>query len=270
MSAMADTKRVAKKAENSAAVAWLARLGLVSRGIVWLTVGLLAAQVALGSNKKADKNGALQTIVDKPFGHPLLAVLVIGFLGYAVWRLLEAAVGHTEEEGRKRWTQRGASLFRGLIYLGLALSTAKFLVGGGGKDKTEPLTARVMKTTGGRDLVFIVGVGVIVGGLTMVVQAFRHSFEDKLDMGRMSSSLRSSTTVLGTAGIAARGLVFALIGGFLLDAAVRFQPAKAKGLDASLKAVGQQPFGRLLLFAAALGLLAFSLWSFIEARYRKI
>lgn len=267
---MSDTKQAAKRIEDSTAVEWLARLGLACRGVVWLTVGLLAAQVALGSNKKADKNGALQTIADKPFGELLLVVLVVGFLGYGVWRLLEAAVGHSEEDGRKRWTKRGTSLFRGLVYLGLAISTLKFLISGGGKDNTQPLTARVMKATGGRELVFVIGVGVIIGGLAMVVRAFRQKFEDKLDMGRMSPRLRSATSVLGTTGIAARGLVFALIGGFLLDAAVRFDPKKAKGLDASLKTVAHQPFGKVLLFAAALGLLAFSLWSFIEARYRKI
>jgi fumarate reductase subunit D len=266
-----ETRQAAKKAENSNTVEWLARLGLVSRGIVWLTVGLLAAQVALGSSKQADKNGALQTIADKPLGHLLLVVLVLGFLGHGAWRLLDGAVGHTDEEaGRKRWTKRGTSLLRGLVYLGLAVSTLKFLVSGGGNDKTRPFTARVMKATGGRELVFLVGAGVFVGGLAMVVRAFRQKFEDNLEMARMPSWLRSATSLVGTAGVAARGLVFALIGGFLLDAAVRFQPDKAKGLDASLKAVAHQPFGRVVLFAAAVGLLAFALWSFIEARYRKL
>lgn len=267
---MGDTEQLARKVENSTAVEWLARLGLAARGVVWLTVGALAAQVALGKSAKADKNGALGAIKDQPFGKLLLVVLVIGFLGYATWRLLEGAVGHLDEEGRKRWTKRGTSLFRGLVYLGLAISTLRFLTSGGGKDKTKSLTARVMGATGGRELVFVVGVGVIVGGLAMVVRAFRQKFEDKLDMTRMPSWLRSATTVLGSAGIASRGLVFALIGGFLVDAAVRFNPNKAKGLDASLKTVAHQPFGRILLFAAAVGLLAFALWSFIEARYRKI
>ncbi|MCU1589091.1 MAG: putative integral rane protein [Frankiales bacterium] len=268
---MGETKDAAKKVENSTAVEWLARLGLFSRGVVWLVVGLLAVQVALGKKTEADKNGALKTIADKPFGHLLLVVLVIGFFGYAAWRLLEGAVGHRDEDaGRKRWTKRGTSLFRGAVYLGLAISTLKFLVSGGGNDKTQPLTARVMKAGGGRELVFVIGAGVVIGGLAMVVRAFRQKFEDKLDLGAMPARLRSATTFLGTAGIASRGLVFALIGWFLIDAAVRFNPDKAKGLDASLKTVAHQPFGRVLLFAAALGLLAFSLWSFIEARYRKI
>lgn len=267
---MGETKQAARRAEDSSAVEWLARLGLVSRGVIWLVIGFLAAQVALGSNKKADKNGALGAIADKPFGELLLVVLVIGFLGYAAWRLLEGAVGHRDEDGRKRWTKRGTSLFRGAIYLGLAISTLKFLVKGGGGDKTQPFTARVMAATGGRTLVFLIGAGIVIGGLAMVVRAFRQKFEDKLDMGAMPSGLRSATKVIGTTGLASRGLVFVLIGGFLVDAAVRFEPQKAKGLDASLKTLAGQPFGRVLLFAAAVGLLAFALWSFIEARYRKI
>jgi hypothetical protein len=86
----------------------------------------------------------------------------------------------------------------------------------------------------------------------------------------MSAGLLKATKVIGTAGLASRGFVFGLIGGFLVDAAVRFNPDKAKGLDASLKTVAHQPFGRVVLFLAAVGLLAFAIWSFIEARYRKI
>lgn len=268
---MAEAKQVARKAENSAAVEWLARLGLASRGAIWLVIGLLAAQVAGGSRKKADKTGALQAIASKPFGELLLVGLIIGFFGYAAWRLLEGTVGHRDEdEGRKRWIKRGTSLFRGTVYLGLGLSTAKFLLQGGGADKTEPFTARVMAATGGRTLVLLVGAGIVAGGLVMVVRAFRQSFEDKLDMGAMPAGLAKATKVVGTSGLASRGLVFVLIGGFLVQAALRFEPGKAKGLDASLKTVAGQPFGRLLLFAAALGLVAFALWSFLEARYRKI
>jgi len=268
---MGETKQAARQAKNSDAVELLARLGLASRGVVWLVVGLLAVQVALGSQAKADKNGALQAIADQPFGHLLLIVLVIGFLGYAAWRLLEGAVGHTDaEEGRERLTKRGASLFRGAVYLGLAISTVQFLVRGGGNDKTQPLTARVMKATGGRELVFAVGAGVLIGGLAMMVRAFKQKFEESIDTGRMPSRLRSATTVIGTSGLVSRGFVFGLIGWFLVDAAIRFNPDQAKGLDASLKTLAHQPFGRALLLVAALGLLAFALWSFIEARYRRI
>jgi hypothetical protein len=268
---MGDAEQVAQRAKNSNAIAWLARLGLLSRGVIWLVVGLLAMQVARGDNAKADKNGALRTIEDKPFGHLLLVVLVIGFFGYATWRLLEGAVGHRDEEdGRKRWARRGMSLFRGAVYLGLAISTLKFVTNGGGSDKTQPLTARLMKATGGRELVVLIGAGLIIGGIAMAVRAFRQKFEDNLNTGQIPEGLLSAVKVVGTAGLASRGSVFALIGGFLVDAAVRFNPDKAKGLDASLKTVAHQPFGRVVIFVGAVGLLAFAVWSFIEARYRKI
>jgi hypothetical protein len=266
-----EAKQAAKKAHNSDAVEWLARLGLVSRGVIWLTVGLLAAQVALGDNERADKDGALAAIKDKPLGELLLVVLAVGFLGYAAWRLLEGAVGNRDEDDdRKRWAKRAGSLFRGGIYLFLAGSTAKFVLGGGGHDKTQPLTARVMTATGGRTLVFLVGAGLVVGGLAMAFRGLRQKFEDLVDEGKMPALLRTVTRVVGTVGLVSRGLVFALVGWFLIDAAVRFEPDQAKGLDASLKTVAQQPFGRVALFAGAVGLLAFAAWSWIEARYRKI
>ncbi|MCA1721435.1 MAG: DUF1206 domain-containing protein, partial [Actinobacteria bacterium] len=206
---MSETKQAAKQAEDSASVEWLARLGLISRGIVWLVIGALAVQVAAGSSDRVDKNGALGAIKDKPLGELLLVVLAIGFLGYAAWRLLEGAVGHRDqEEGRKRWSKRGSSLFRGLIYLFLAGSTAKYAVSGGGNDKTQPLTARVMSHTGGRTLVFLVGAGIVIGGLAMVLRAVRQKFLDNLKTGQMSQRMRDAAKVIGTAGLAARGLVF--------------------------------------------------------------
>jgi hypothetical protein len=265
-----DAERAATKAKNSEPVEWLARLGLVARGVIWLTVGLLAASVALGSNQRADKNGALAAIKDKPLGELLLIALAIGFVGYAAWRLLEGSVGHRDEdEQRKRWAKRLASLFRGGIYLFLAGSTAKFLVGDGGNDKTRPLTARVMSHTGGRTFVLLIGVGLVVGGLGMAVRGMRQKFEDLVEQHKMPEGVPTFMRVVGTVGLVSRGLVFALVGWFLIDAAVRFEPDKAKGLDASLKTLAHQPFGRVALFAGAVGLLAFACWSWIEARYRK-
>jgi hypothetical protein len=268
---MGEAKQAAKKAENSDTVEWLARLGLFARGVIWLMVGVLAAQVALGSQKRADKNGALAAIKDKPFGEVLLLVLAVGFLGYAAWRLLEGSVGHRDEDDdRKRWGKRLASLFRGGVYLFLAGSTAKFLFSGGGNDKTKPLTARVMSHTGGRTLVLLIGAGLVVGGLGMAFRGLRQKFEDLVDEGRMPEPVRAATHVVGTVGLVSRGLVFALVGWFLVDAAVRFQPDDAKGLDASLKTLAHHAYGRGALFVGAVGLLAFAAWSFVEATYRKI
>jgi Domain of Unknown Function (DUF1206) len=270
---MGEAKQAAREAEDSKPVELLGRLGLLCRGVIWLVMGLLAAQVASGGDEgtRADRTGALRAIEQKPFGTALLVVLAVGFTGYAVWRLLEGLVGHRDvEAGRKRWGKKAVSFFRVALYTGFAVSTVRFLISGSSNDKTKPLTARVMSATGGRTLVFLVGAAVVIGGLTIAVRAFRQKFADKLDTGRMPGWLESATRLLGTTGLVSRGAVFTLIGVFLIDAARTFEPDKAKGFDATLKTVAREAYGRGLLFAAACGLVAFAVWSFLEARYRKI
>src|SRR5437763_364676 len=74
---------------------WLARAGLISRGVVYGVIGLLAIKVAVGSaGKAANQQGALQTIAQQPFGKAVLVVVAAGLAGYAAWRLLRAGVGH--------------------------------------------------------------------------------------------------------------------------------------------------------------------------------
>ena len=276
-----DLKQAAQQAHGSAAVAWLARLGLASRGIVWLVIGLLAVSVAAGNQERTDRSGALRAIAEKPFGEALLVVLIVGFLGYAAWRGLSAAVGHRDQsEPKQRWRKRMVSASRAVLYTGFAVSTLTFLVqggggqggggqDGGGQDNTEPLTARTMAHTGGRSVVFVVGVIVVLAGLATAVRGARRKQEDRLQGYRVPPALRTPVIVVGVVGLVGRGLVIALIGGFLVKAAAQFQPDEAKGLDAALEAVAEQAYGRGLLFAAALALVAFALWSFAEAAFRE-
>ncbi len=259
----------AARAHNSPWVERMARLGLLSRGMIWLTVGLLAFQVAVGHAAQADRQGALRKLAGEPFGHTLLIVAVAGFLGYGTWRLLHAVVGHAEEtSAAKRWAKRFGSLCRGLLYLGFAVSTVGFLLHGSKGDKTTPLTARVMAHTGGQWLVGAIGVGVVVGGLAMAVTAARGKFMKRLHTGQVRWP--RAVKAVGAVGLGGRGLVIALIGSFLVRAAVTYDARAAKGLDASLKSLAGQPYGRVLLVAAAVGLVAFALWSVAEAAWRKI
>ncbi len=67
---------------------WLARAGLAARGVLYLTIGWIALQVAFGhSRQQADKNGALHELGATPVGRFLLWLLVGGFIGMALWQL---------------------------------------------------------------------------------------------------------------------------------------------------------------------------------------
>src|SRR5687768_7464163 len=87
--------------EDAACSTWLeklARAGLVTRGLLYAVVAVLATQVAAGHNEtRADKQGALQAVVRQPFGRILVLLLAAGFAGYAAWRFVEAAVGPADQ-----------------------------------------------------------------------------------------------------------------------------------------------------------------------------
>jgi hypothetical protein len=234
----------------------------VARGLLWLIVGLLAANVALGGHKEADKHGALETLKDQPFGKVLLLTVAVAFTAHALFRALEAAVG------KREWWKRLWSAAKTGVYLFLAGSTARMLVSGkGGEDDAAKPTAHVMSWPAGRWCVGAVGLAIVVAGIGMAVRGFRQDFTDKLTLpgGRR----RRLVEVAGTIGLTGRGLVYSLVGFFLVDAAYRFDPHRAKGLDASLKTLAAQPFGEGLLWLAVVALLSFSVWSFLEATYRR-
>jgi Domain of Unknown Function (DUF1206) len=267
----ARVKSNARDLEDSDAVHALARLGLGARSVVWLVIGLLALSVALGGSEQTDQGGALRAVADQPFGRVLLVVLAVGFAGHGLWRLLNAAVGsRTERDAKKKWASRGASLARGLVYLSLCAATVRFLVQGSSQDQTQSLTARLMSATGGRTLVGVIGLVVIGIGIAMAVKGVTHDHADELETGRMPAGLRRPAIKIGVVGLLGRGAVFALIGLFLVRAAVEVDPAEAKGLDAVLQTVAGQPYGRVLLGLAVLGILAYAVWSFVEALYKRL
>jgi uncharacterized membrane protein YidH (DUF202 family) len=63
-------------------------------------------------------------------------------------------------------------------------------------------------------------------------------------------------------------MVTAGIGIAALDAAITYDAAKAKGVD-GLRSFAQSPFGPWLLIFVALGLIAFGILSFVEAKWRR-
>ncbi|GAA0279047.1 DUF1206 domain-containing protein [Actinomadura nitritigenes] len=249
------------------------RSGLVARGVLYLLIGWLAVQIGLGDGgREADKQGALQTVADRPGGTAMLWLLAAGFAGLALWRFSEAAFGQPTADGRKA-TKRLASFGRGVFYSAGFATMLNFVLGQGGNSSNEQsktYTARAMEHPGGRWLVLAVGVGFLAWGVGSVVGAVRRKFLERLNTGRMGPRTRTVVKTLGVVGRASRGVVFGGVGVFLGYAAVTFDPGKAKGLDGTLRQFAGTPAGPWLLIVVAAGLLVFGVYSFCEARWRKV
>jgi hypothetical protein len=114
-----------------------------------------------------------------------------------------------------------------------------------------------------------IGLVVIGVGVALAWRGATTKFEKKLKTEQMGQRTESIVRKVGAAGMIARGVVVGLIGVFLVESAVTFDPSKAKGLDGSLRQLAQNGWGKVLLVLVALGLLAFGVYSFFEARYRR-
>jgi hypothetical protein len=222
-----------------------------------------------------DTRGALQAIEEQPFGKFALGTVAFGLIGYVIWRWIQA-IADTDDKG----TSLKGILIRigyagsGLVYAGLAFTAAKVLIDVGDTDSSTEVqqdwVARLLNMPYGRWLVGLLGACVIGFGLYQIYKGLRAKFRKRLKLGEMSPSKKFWATLIGRLGYAARGIVFGIVGSFLIQSARHFNPSEAKGLDAVLQRLSEWPFGPWSLGTVAAGLIAYGFYMLVEARYRRI
>ena len=224
--------REAKRASDSPAAHFLARMGLTARGVIYILVGWVALLVALGQS--------------------------------------EAVFGVTGEPPGAG--PRLKSLARAVLYAGFAYLTFSVISGTRHSQsrQQQDMTATAMQHTAGRWLVGIVGLIIVIIGLVLVSEGARRTFMKYLRTWEMRPRTRRVVELLGIIGTIARGLVFALAGVLVIDAAITHRASQAGGIDKALLTLRNQPFGEVLMLLAALGLAVFGIYGLCEARWRKV
>lgn len=269
MTAETSARRVA----DSDGLKGLAKLGFAARGTIYLLLGFFAVLLVLGKHSpEADQRGAMQEVARHTGGFLLLWLIAIGFVGYALWRFSEAAFGVTGKDPDDK-LPRLKSLARGLIYTGLAVSAFNILATARSKSQAnqqQQWTSKVMEYPLGRWVIGVIGAVVIGIGLGLMYQGIMRKFKKHFALADMPTGSRRIVWFLGTFGITARGVVFGLIGFFLVRAAWEYDPSKARGLDGALRStVAESDTGRLLIAVCAVGLIAFGLYAYAEAAWRR-
>lgn len=264
-------KQQGEELAHAKTLGWLARAGLVARGVVYAVIGVLAVKLALGDGGKAtNQTGALKTIADRPFGETLLVIVAIGLGGYSLWRLTRAAIGHGAEQ-RDSASDRVAALASGIAYGVLCMTAVKILTeSGAGSGTPKEATGGVLDWPGGTVLVGVAGAILIGVAAYQAYKGLAKKFLEDAKTGEMSEGVRKAYTALGVFGHVARAVVFALIGYGLIKAAVDYNPDKAIGLDGALRELADASYGPALLGVVAIGLIGFALYSIVDARYRKV
>lgn len=252
----------------------LARFGYAAKGVVYGIVGLLAAQAAFGvGGQTTDTQGALGVIVAQPFGKVLLSLVALGLIGYAIWRFVQA-IKAPEHKGTdfKGLAQRIGYAANGLIYGSLAISAIKIIIGSssGNSNSYEDWTAKLIAQPFGQWLVGIVGSFVIGLGFYQFLKAYKAKFRKEMDLNQLSDTHKKWIVGIGRFGLAARGVVFTVIGFFLIQAARQHDPSEVRGLGEALQVLVQQPYGPWILGIVAIGLIAYGIYMIIQGRYRRL
>lgn len=243
------------------------RVGLVAYGAMHLLFAFIALQLSW-TDQSTSSSGAISNLAQDTLGQVVLWAAGLGLVLLAVWQGAEAAAGYTYQEGSTRIRKRVQSAGRTVIYLALAwmaISHAAGLSGGGSSE--DSLTARLMKAPGGQWLVAAVGLGIIAVAARKVVKGVKKKFTEDLAPEATTGDSGRTLIRLGQVGYIAKGFALAVVGALFVWAAITFDPQKAGGLDAALRTLLDQPYGKYLLTAVGVGLAAFGAYCFGWARH---
>lgn len=273
---LADFRRGHHRADKRAAMLeWAARVGYGARGFVFLSAGLLILFSAFDwAGEAVGTRGALAWLGEQPLGQVWLLLMALGLCAFVMWRMLQAVVDADHEgTSRRGWGVRASQAFSGFAYAALAFTAFRLLVGEPEKQATAEVAhsreqaAKVLEMPFGDLLLIAAGLGVLGLGIVNMVRAWREDFTEYLDC---SADLCRRVSPLARAGYMARGAAYLPLAALIVLAGLKSDPSEVTSFAKALEAMERQPAGPWLLALTALGFIAFGVFSFIEARFRKI
>ena len=258
----------------------VARVGWVAKGLVYALVGALAMPIAFDSarsdgaaGQEASQSGAIAKIAESSAGKAALWIVAIGLALYVIWRIVTVLM--PAQNSAKAWATRVGYAISAIVYAALAWSALSFAQHDNSQGRTEDsrvetFSRDLMERSGGRWLVGLIGVVLIAVGAYFAHKGATASFRDDL-RGTGVGPLRTRHIVrLGQVGWVARALMMALVGFFLIRAAVQFTPDDAEGLDGSLRRLAETSWGSVMVAVIGIGLLIYGAFCVISAPIQRL
>jgi len=255
---------------------WVGHCGYVSEGVVYVLIGTFALVAALEPSQRPNgSKGALAKLAAAPFGDALLALLALGLTAFVLWQVVLGVLDPAHRRERrtiKRWAVRLGYLLNGALHAILVGEATWRLLGfGGAADEGRSQaawTGRAMALPLGRWIIGATGVGIALFGLFQFYRAASRNKTERIDLTH--TRLRGIIIALGIVGFLARGVLFGVIGAFLIDAARRYDAANATGIAGALSALKRQEYGHWLLGSVAAGLISYGFFQIIKEPYRNL
>jgi uncharacterized protein DUF1206 len=245
------------------------------RGALYAVMGLLALGIAVsfGGGQTTDLSGSLVFLISNPFGKLILIVTAVGLAAYSLWGFTRAIYDPLHRgSNASGYLARLGFVTSAVSYLAIVLLAVRILIGSGGAagDTTQTTIASILTHPGGGWVTAALGLVAIVVGLGQFLESYRATFIEDLKSAEMSASTRANVIRLGRFGMFARGVIFLVIGWFLVQAGIHHDAGQVQGFGGAFLFLLGQPFGRVVLGIVALGFVALGLHSFACARWIRL
>lgn len=246
----------------------LARAGYTARATVFFLVGGLALFSGIAGGK-SDTKSALDSLLEQPFGQVWVGLIAAGLIGFVVWRLAQSFGNADNHNHDAKGIAIRICLFgSALAYIGLAYYAIDRVAGLGGEGDgggEKGLAEWIMSQPAGQWLAGVIGIGFITGGIVTIAKGVLRVYERYL-----TPKARDSKPIMFACvyGLAARGVLFVIVGGFFCYATFMVSPEPAGSIADALNWIRGLPFGGVLYTTVAIGLASFGAYNLIQARYR--
>jgi len=260
-------------------IVYYARFGYGAKGILYGSTGILALSEAfdLNSGEAVDSTGALRTIAHQPFGRTIAIIIAFSLMCYVVWRFIQTFLDPEHKGCDKSDIVRRVSYgCSGLVYGSIAYSVIEILSDLDDLDDlNEGRTASewaflIMTQPFGRWLVGGAGLLFFGIGCYYFYRAIKAEFRKRLKLNQMGSISIAWATVVGQVGIAARGVVYIVIGIYGMRAAWEINAEMIKTSEGALSLFEGKPTDEVILATLGLGFVAYAAHMGFQAVYRSI
>ncbi len=274
-------------------ISWIARVtrfGWLSKGLVFVLMGVLAVRIATTRWERADaeatQTGALRVVSSQPLGALLLIVVSSGLVVFTAWNVTQAVIrGSTDIDTIgviKRIGWFGLGVFYGaMAYVGFRLAfteidspatgtQSRSSTGTRGDAGTEAATARLLNATGGRFVALAVAVVIVIVAAFHLHKGLARTFIDDIDTADLSPGAEAWLGRLGVLGFVARAFVLAVVAWFLAKAAIEFDPAEAVGLDGALREFVSVSYGKVVIVLVGVGLVIAGIYDMVTFRRQQL
>ncbi|WP_040523492.1 DUF1206 domain-containing protein [Aliiglaciecola lipolytica] len=253
----------------------IARVGYSAKCVVYCILGglILFAAFRTATTDEVSKETVFREILTSPFGSISLTIMIIGLSCYIIWRLVQGITNPDNLDITKpnEVILRVFYFGSAIVYTSVTYAAVKVLLGrsdNSSSQDSKQMSSSILQEEWGVVLIGIISLIIMLFALIQFKHTIKGDFMDKF-VNSMPGTKKHLANGFGRAGFAGRGVIYFMVGGFFMHAAMTYDSNKAGGMSEALQTLLEQPFGPYLVALVGVGMFSFGVFCGFEGRYRK-